>query len=69
MIWLDDDGHIVIRTELTKNDMEQVIEMRKSITFLLQTQDKDFYDREQSYNAFELLSYLEFQPDQICLKK
>ena len=69
MIWLDEDGHIVIKTNLTTKELDQIIDMKNSITFLIKTQDKDFHNSDINYNAFELLSYLEFEANQICLSK
>lgn len=69
MIWLDDNGNIVIKTEITKNNVDTIVEMKKSVLNLLNTQMPDFIDREENYWAFELVKLLEPEPEQICLKQ
>ena len=69
MIWLDNDGKIVIRTEIDKNNVDAIIEMKKSVLNLLNTQMPDFIDREENYWAFELVKLLEPEPEQICLQQ
>lgn len=69
MIWLDDDGNIVIRTGITKNNVNEIVEMRRSVLNLLNTQMPDFIDRDENYWAFELVKLLEPEPEQICLHK
>jgi hypothetical protein len=68
MIWLDDNGKIVIRTDIDVNNACNIQEMKKTVLTLLATQDPDFYDRDENYWAFELIKLLEPEPDQICLK-
>lgn len=68
MIWLDDNGNIVIRTDITKNNVNEIVEMKKSVLNLLNTQMTDFVDRDENYWAFELVKLLEPEPEQICLK-
>lgn len=69
MIWLDDNGNIVIRTDITKNNLNEIVEMKKSVLNLLNTQMPDFMDRDENYWAFELVKLLEPEPEQICLQK
>lgn len=69
MIWLDDNGNIVIRTDITKNNVNEIVEMKKSVLNLLNTQMTDFIDRDENYWAFELVKLLEPEPEQICLEK
>ena len=69
MIWLDDNGTIVIKTDIDKNNVDTIIEMKKSVLNLLNTQMPDFIDREENYWAFELVKLLEPEPEQICLQK
>ena len=69
MIWLDDNGKIVIRTEININNLDQIVGMKKSVLNLLNTQIPDFIDRDENYWAFELVKLLEPEPEQICLKK
>jgi hypothetical protein len=68
MIWLDDNGNIVIKTDITKDNVNEIQEMKKTVLFLLATQDPNFYDRDENYWAFELVKLLEPEPEQICLK-
>lgn len=68
MIWLDDNGNIVIRTDITKNNVNEIVEMKKSVLNLLNTQMPNFIDRDENYWAFELVKLLEPEPEQICLK-
>lgn len=69
MIWLDDNGNIVIRTDITKKNINEIVEMKKSVLNLLNTQMPDFIDRDENYWAFELVKLLEPEPEQICLQK
>lgn len=69
MIWLDDNGNIVIRTEIPANEVYELHEMKKSVLNLLSTQDSDFYDRNANFWAFRLVELLEPEHEQICLKK
>jgi hypothetical protein len=68
MIWLDDNGNIVIKTDITKKNVNEIQEMKKTVLSLLATQDPNFYDRDENYWAFELIKLLEPEPEQICLK-
>ena len=68
MIWLDDNGNIVIKTDIAKNNIYEVLEMKKSVLNLLNTQMPDFIDREENYWAFELVKLLEPEHEQVCLK-
>ena len=69
MIWLDDNGNIVIRTDITKKNVNEIVEMKKSVLNLLNTQMPDFIDRDENYWAFELVKLLEPEPEQICFHK
>ena len=69
MIWLDDKGNIVIRTEIKEKDVYELQQMKQTVLELLATQDENFRDRDRSYWAFELVKLLEPEPEQICLKK
>ncbi len=69
MIWLDDKGNIVIRTEIKEKDVYELHQMKQTVLELLATQDENFRDRDRSYWAFELVKLLEPEPEQICLKK
>ena len=69
MIWLDDNDNIVIRTDITKNNINEIVEMKKSVLNLLNTQMPDFIDREENYWAFELVKLLEPEAEQICFRK
>ena len=69
MIWLDDEGNIVIRTGIHKKDIYEIMAMKKSVLGLLETQHPDFHDRDENYWAFELVKLLEPEPEQICLNK
>ena len=69
MIWLDDNGNIIIKTEINKNNLDTIVEMKKSVLNLLNTQMPDFIDREENYWAFELVKLLEPEADQICINK
>jgi hypothetical protein len=69
MIWLDDNGNIVIKTDITKKNVNEIVEMKKSVLNLLNTQMPDFIDRDENYWAFELIKLLEPEPEQICLKQ
>lgn len=69
MIWLDDKGNIVIRTEIKAKDVYELHQMKQTVLELLATQDENFRDRDRSYWAFELVKLLEPEPEQICLKK
>jgi hypothetical protein len=68
MIWLDENGNIVIKTDISKNNINEIVEMKKSVLNLLNTQMPDFIDRDDNYWAFELVKLLEPEPEQICLK-
>lgn len=69
MIWLDDNGNIVIRTEIKAKDVHEIHHMKKTVLDLLATQNKDFHDPDENFWAFELVKLLEPEPEQICLKK
>ncbi len=69
MIWLDDDGNIVIRTDIKAEDIYEIDAMKKTVLDLLATQEPDFHNRDSNYWAFELIKLLEPEPEQICLKK
>jgi hypothetical protein len=69
MIWLDDNGKIVIRTNLEKNEMNEIVEMKRSVLNLLASQDEHFANRDENYWAFQLVQLLEPEPEQICLQK
>lgn len=68
MICLDDNGNIVIKTDISKNNVNEIVEMKKSVLNLLNTQMPDFIDRDDNYWAFELVKLIEPEPEQICLK-
>ncbi len=68
MIWLDDNGKIVIRTDIAAKDIYEIVHMKQTVLDLLATQNKDFRDSDDNYWAFELVKLLEPEPDQICLK-
>ena len=69
MIWLDNSGKIVIRTEIDENNLYELHQMKRTVLELLATQDQDFHDRNSNYWAFRLVELLEPDPDQICLQK
>jgi hypothetical protein len=69
MIWLDDNGKIVIRTEIEADNVCEIHLMKQTVLNLLSTQDDNFRDRQESYWAFELVKLLEPSPEQICLKQ
>lgn len=58
MIWLDDNGHILVKTQESRQTVERILEYQKSLLYLIQTQNKDFFDEEIHYNACELLNNL-----------
>ena len=69
MIWLDDNGNIVIRTQIAKKDIGEIVEMKRSVLNLLSTQDESFANRNENYWAYQLVQLLEPEPDQLCLQK
>ena len=69
MIWLDDKGEIVIRTQLHCNQIDEIVEMKRSVLNLLNTQSQEFIYREENYWAYRLVQLLEPEADQICLQK
>ena len=68
MIWLDDNGTIVIKTDITKNNVYELMRMKNSVLALLETQEAEFADKDENYWAFQLVRLLEPNDDQICLK-
>jgi hypothetical protein len=68
MIWLDDNGKIVIRTEIEAKNVYELHSMKRTVLELLATQNKDFHDPDENYWAFELVKLLEPEPEQICLQ-
>jgi hypothetical protein len=69
MIWLDDNGKVVIKTDIQAKDIYEVVEMKKSVLSLLSSQDKEMIDGEENYWAIQLIKLLDPEPEQICLKK
>jgi hypothetical protein len=68
MIWLDDNGKVVIKTEIPAKDIYEVVEMKKSVLNLMSSQNKDMIDGEENYWAIQLIKLLDPEPEQICLK-
>ena len=69
MIQLDQDNKIVIKTDIAKKNIYELVEMKKSVLELISTQSEDIIDRSASYWALELVKLLEPEPHQICLEK
>ena len=69
MIWLDDNGKIIIRTNIEARNVNELQSMKQTVLDLLATQDENFHDRNSNYWAFELVKLLEPEPEQICLHK
>jgi hypothetical protein len=68
MIWLDDEGHIVIRSAYNSQSLENIIEYQKALIHLLQTQDKNLVNQDTTYSALSLLEDMLFVPEQINIK-
>lgn len=65
MIWLDDNGHIVMRSNYKHKSSEDIVNYQKSIIHLLQTQNSDCFNEDTTYNALDLLENLLFEPSQV----
>ena len=68
MIWLDNEGHIVMRSNYNNQSAEDIIDYQKAIIHLLRSQDKDFVNQETTYNALELLEAMLFEPSQLNIE-
>lgn len=69
MIWLDDKGHIVMRSNYNYKSAEDIVNYQKSIIHLLQTQNHDCVNEETTYNALDLLENLLFEPAQVNVEE
>ncbi|MBP7397862.1 MAG: hypothetical protein KA933_12980 [Flavobacterium sp.] len=68
MIWLDNEGHIVMRSNYNYQSAENIIDYQKAIIHLLQSQNKDSVNEETTYNALELLETMLFEPSQLNIE-
>lgn len=65
MIWLDDEGHIVMRSTYKHQGVENIIGYQKTIIHLLQTQNQDCVNEDTTYNALAILEDMLFVENQV----
>lgn len=65
MICVDENGKVVIHTDIEVRNIYEIQCMKKSVLRLLATQNKDFHDPEENFWAFELVELLEPKTEQI----
>lgn len=65
MIWLDDNGHIIMQSNYNYKSADDIVNYQKSIIHLLQTQNSDCANEDTTYNALDLLENLLFEPNQV----
>jgi hypothetical protein len=69
MILLNAEGNIIINTKMGENEIDNIVEMKRSVLNLLCTQDEHFANRDENYWAYQLVQLLEPESEQICIKK
>lgn len=69
MIWIDNKGHVIIKSNYACQTTEDILDKQKAIIHLLQTQNSDCFDEMTSYNALALLEDMLFAPEQIKAKE
>ncbi len=68
MIGLDENSNIVIKTNISKTDVYDVLLMKTAVLNLVSSQRDDFKNHDDCYWAVELVKLIEFETDQLCLK-
>lgn len=68
MIWLDNNGHIVMRSNSNYKSADDIVDYQKAIIHLLQTQNKECTDENTTYNALDLLEMMLFEPSQLNIE-
>jgi hypothetical protein len=69
MIWLDDEGHIVMRSNANYQCADTIVDYQKSLIYLIQCQTADTFNQDIHYSALDLLENILFEPQQITLNE
>lgn len=69
MIYINDQGKIVMQSNESRQDLERIMDYQKALLHLIQNQNKECFDEYNNWVACELLSNLLFDESQCSPNK